>query len=268
VHDRPDQGDKEIVTLSHKREKTKIKQGCWNSALQQRLCEANGIPMYNIGPSPLSHNCTIAVVTSSGSNHAQLKGALQCDHGGIQKRWEGQVHIYNVMLFSVLEDCTLYCSTFEWDAELFTQFYTHGWCRYCYLLQDFSPESLSEKCSSREKLAVPSLLSWWDLLTEKWYSWAHTHFTLLRAKNSISNKGLPSNHAISVVNAPNTIHKVWCCWNTFKFLLFFLSLSYIICIGILQSLIFFNCCYNSYNSFFCNFLNPTGTAVAILTIFL
>lgn len=128
-----------------------------------------------------------------------------------------------------------------------------------------SPESLAEKCSSLEKLAVPSLLSWWDLLTEKWYSWANTHFTLLRAKNSISNKGLPSNHAVIVVNAPDSIHKVWCCWNTFKFLLFFLSLSYIICVGILQSLIFFNCCYNSYNSFFCNFLNPTGTAVAILT---
>lgn len=138
------------------------------------------------------HNCTIAVLTSSGSNHAQLKGALQCDHGGIQKRGEGQVHIYNFVLFSVLEDCTLYCSTFEWDAELFTQFYTHGWCRYCYLLQDFSPESLAEKCSSLEKLAVPSLLSWWRLLTEKWYFWAHTHFTLLRAKISISNKGLLS----------------------------------------------------------------------------
>jgi hypothetical protein len=77
---------KEIVTLSHKHEKTKTKKDCWNLALRQRLCEANGIPMCNTGPSPLSHNCTIAVLTSSGSNHAQLKGALQCDHGGIQKR--------------------------------------------------------------------------------------------------------------------------------------------------------------------------------------
>ncbi|CAM6033366.1 unnamed protein product [Sphagnum compactum] len=32
--------------------------------------------------------------------------------------------------------------------------------RYCYLLQDFSPESLAEKCSSLERLAVPSVLSW------------------------------------------------------------------------------------------------------------
>jgi hypothetical protein len=86
VHDRPDHGDKEIVTLSHKHEKTKTEQDCWNLALQQKLCEANGIPMCNTGPSPLSHNCTTAVLTSSGSNHAQLKGAVQCDHGGIQKR--------------------------------------------------------------------------------------------------------------------------------------------------------------------------------------
>jgi hypothetical protein len=153
----------------------------WNMALQQRLCEANGIPMCNTGPSPLSQ------LYNSSSHQFWLKSCTTqrssaCDHGGIQKRWEGQVHIYNFMLFSVLEDCTLYCSTFKWDAELFTQFYTHGWCRYCYLLQGFSPESLAEKCSSLEKLAVPSLLSWWGLLTEKWYSWAHTHFTLLKQK--------------------------------------------------------------------------------------